>query len=777
MTVSLDRNLGWNLWPIQGRDAELVLAGRLLTERDVRLLTLTGPGGVGKTRLAVELVRRMRAHFAGGVHVIDLTRATASADVPALIAQSLGLIARHSEPPLAAVLEDLHNRELLLLLDNCEHLTDLAALLADLIAESAGLTVLATSRSPIGLSWEHRLTIMPLALPDARQTDPDQIGLAPSVSVFVARAQATDPTFELTDQNARDVAQLVERLDGLPLALELAAARIGLLAPGQMVARLDRHLPLLAVASLDRPGRHRSLQAAMDWSYELLDDGTRRLFRTCSVFAGSFSLGAAEEVATGSVEGEVLAGLAVLVDENLIHRVEDADEPRFAMLQTIREYAGELLRNASEEEHIAERHAHYFADMAMRAGPQLITPSQEEWLRRLRTDRGNLQLSLEWLLKHDPVAVGRTASSVARMWWMDGQVREGYEWLERALTASEDAAATDRLAMLWGAGELALWLGDVESGRHWHREQLILAQRAGDHESVRWARLNLSVVSALSGELDSARREMRKLLDEVTGDDQAWLRTLAYRNYGWFSGLAGDTATAHRADRAAAAGFRRFGCVRDLAVVEISQADFAQDAGRHDEAIALTRRSLQAGAQLNDRRIIGFAADVICTVVANRGEALVRLLAAANSATAIAGMPIDARRNETRQTLAADLSAVLGETAFAAAWCEGSTLAPAEVVATALSLLDADVGTSASGSAVSTLTRDVSVLTARESEVLTLVAEGMPNKRIARTLGIAERTVKAHLTTAFQKLGAYSRGHAALVARERGLIRPRPSAD
>ena len=185
----------------EGRDPELALAGRLLTERDVRLLTLTGPGGVGKTRLAVEIARRMRAHFADGVHVIDLTRAAAGADVPALIAQALGLITRHGQSPLAAVLDEMRNRELLLVLDNCEHLADLATLLADLLAECAGVTVLATSRCPIGLSWEHRLTIVPLALPDSSQADPGFIGLAASVSVFVARAQAVDPAFKLTDQN------------------------------------------------------------------------------------------------------------------------------------------------------------------------------------------------------------------------------------------------------------------------------------------------------------------------------------------------------------------------------------------------------------------------------------------------------------------------------------------------------------------------------------------------------------------------------------------------
>ena len=271
----------------------------------------------------------------------------------------------------------------------------------------------------------------------------------------------------------------------------------------------------------------------MNWSYELLDDGARQLFRACSVFAGSFSLDAAEHVTAGFIQGDVLAGLAVLVDQNLIYRVEGLDEPRFAMLQTIREYTGELLRAAGEEEQIAESHARYFADMAMRAGPQLITSGQEVWLRRLRADRDNLRLSFEYLLQRAPVTAGRAAASVSRMWWMHGQVHEGYRWLERALTASGDAPVADRLAMLWAAGELALWQGDVDSGRQWHREQLTLAQQAGDEESVRWARLNLSIVSALSGDLDTARRELRRFLDEVTDDDHPWLRTLAFRNYGW----------------------------------------------------------------------------------------------------------------------------------------------------------------------------------------------------------------------------------------------------
>lgn len=755
--------------PLVGRDAELELAVRTVLLPDVRLLTLTGPGGVGKTRLAVEVAATARSQFEDGAQLLDLSPYPVGTSVPGLLARLFDVVPGDTTT-VDAVVEFLGPREILLVLDNCEHLAEVAGVVAELSARCPGLTVLATSRAPLGLTWEHRLTVPPLPIPPAAgpYTVATLTAIA-SVALFVARAQAADPGFRLDESNAGDVAELCERLDGLPLALELAAARVTVLTPAQMVARLDRHLPLPGGDSVDRPERHRSLYAMIAWSVDLLTPPARTLLQVCAQFTGSFALGAAEAVvpAVRPEPMDVLTGLGTLVDQSLVERAPAVDdEPRFRLLRTIGDFARETV--PGDVAAVAARaHAGHYADLATTVAPLLRGVDQERWARRLTADGDNIRQALTWLTEHDGARAGTMAAALGRYWWMSGRVDEGYRWLERTIDQLANAPVHVQATALGMIGDLALWQGNVEDGRRWLTRQLALARARGLPDAEAWARLNLGVAAALTDDLVAARTELKRAVDRARQHGDSWMEIMALRDYGWVLRMSGDPFAAERVQRTAAERMSAVGDVRGLAVVQVNLAETCRDLGRPDDARTLLRDTLRAGARLHDQRIIGFTVDVLCTVVAAPTEPVARLLGAADTAYRSAGMPVDSSRLRSRDRVRKALVDALTVDVFDAAWAEGSTLALTDVVATAMALLgDAAPPAVPDGGDPA----EPNLLSPREMQVLTLVAEGMPNKRIARSLGISERTVKAHLTTAFQKLGVYTRGHAALVARERGFI-------
>jgi predicted ATPase/class 3 adenylate cyclase len=483
---ALPNNLPLQLTSFVGREREQAEVRRLLTT--ARLVTLTGTGGCGKTRLALQVGAELADAFADGVWFVDLAPLADPALVPQTVAAVLGVHEVAGRPLLQTVADHLRGRELLLILDNCEHLLDACAQLADaLLRACPRLRILATSRELLGVAGESAWRVPSLTLPDARQP-PAAASLTQyeAVRLFIERAVAALPTFAVTNQNAPAVAQLCWRLDGIPLAIELAAARVRMLTVEQIAARLDDRFRLLTGGSRTALRRQQTLQAAIDWSYQLLSEEERLLLQRLAVFAGGWTLEAAEAVGVGaSIEGaDVLDLLGALVDKSLVVAEGQGAHERYRLLETIRQYAGEKLLEAGEVGPIRDQHRDWYVGLAARAEPELTGPGEEEWLGRLEVEHDNLRAALAWSLEGDPGVGLRLAASLGGFWARHGHLVEGRRWLEAFLTrapAPDDPEEQRvRARALRRAGILASDQQDRAAARTFLAESLILFRALGD---------------------------------------------------------------------------------------------------------------------------------------------------------------------------------------------------------------------------------------------------------------------------------------------------------
>jgi predicted ATPase len=513
--------------PLINRTHELAQAHDLLLRQDVGLVTITGPGGVGKTRLAIQVATSIAAHFANGAAFISLAPLKDADQVVPTIAHALHVSGEQSRPLAESLLEYLRNSHLLLVLDNIEQVISVAPQLAQMLEYAPQLKVLLTSREPLQIRGEWTVPVPPLALPEpAHLPDLQTLGQIPAVALFLERAREVDAGFALTHENAQAIAEICQRLDGLPLALELAAARINVLPPRLLLARLGHRLPLLTHGARDLPERQQTLRTTIAWSYDLLSPEEQRLFRSLAVFTGGFSTDAATALESArpadpqaeleQQRDEMLDRLESLVSKNLL-RVEQGFDgaPRFSMLATIQEYAQEQLEAHGEQAAVQERCVQFFLTLAQTAEPQPYPGERDAWMERLESEDANLRAALTWCKEHSQaVQIGlRLAGALSFFWFLSGNAREGRSWLDTMLaqTAASDGSNA-RGRALYGAGLLALEQGDTDVAAQDAEEALSIFREGGETLWRGYAQLLLGTARMSQGHVVQARPLLEECL-------------------------------------------------------------------------------------------------------------------------------------------------------------------------------------------------------------------------------------------------------------------------
>jgi predicted ATPase len=483
-------NLPAPLTTLIGRDAEIAAAGTLLQRDDVRLITLTGPGGVGKTQLALALARRMSHAFAEGAVFVSLAPLNDPALVVPAIAQAVGIRDSATRPLVDTLRDALRDRELLLLLDNFEHVTSAAPLVVDLLTACPALKVLVTSRELLHLTGEQVFVVPPLDLPEpGHASSLADLTNAAAIRLFLTRARAAQPDFALTAANAGAVSAICRALDGLPLALELAATRVRVMTPQALLAQLSSRLPLLTGGHRDAPERLQTLRNAIAWSYGLLTCDEQRLFRRLSVFVGGFALEGAEAISTGEPALDLLTSL---VDKSLIQQGMQPDgETRFTMLETIREFGLEQLAPSGEEDAARDAHAAYLLDLTEEADPHFWGSNEPLMMDRYEIEHPNVRAALDWLEKNGQIETALRLMCRQRfVWQFRGRFVEAGDWLERLIARGDDVALGVRAKALTDLGEVVIGKGDLERAQALCEEALSLAREAGDRrcaaEALRW---------------------------------------------------------------------------------------------------------------------------------------------------------------------------------------------------------------------------------------------------------------------------------------------------
>ena len=516
-----------------GRDRELAdVAGLLARER---LVTLTGPGGSGKTRLAVAAADRLLPRFADGVFFVPLAMVDDPERVPSAIASALVLRESPEKPILEVVEEHLRDKTLLLVTDNFEHVVGGAAVLGRLLEMAPQLSALATSRELLRIKGEREYAVPPLPVPEAADSV-EEIEANPCVELFAERAAAVRPGFQLSPENAALIAEICRRVDGLPLAVELAAARVRILAPAELLARLDSRLTELRGGARDLPERQRTLRATIDWSHDLLEPAEQRLFARLAVFAGGWTREAAEAICAGELAIAVLDGLESLVDKSLVDSMAgDGEAIRFTMLETIREYAIERLEASGEAARVRSLHLDFFRDLAESAEPHLTGPNSGEWLARLTAEVPNHRAALRWALD-SPDAIDLeagllTAGALWRYWQLTGSLREADGWfgqlIGRASTAGPIAA---RAKALQGAGGIAYWQNDLPRSRQLYEESVALYRQLDDRAGLANALNDLAYLPMLQGEVPLAQQLFTEARDLFRQLGDTWHTALAEMN-------------------------------------------------------------------------------------------------------------------------------------------------------------------------------------------------------------------------------------------------------
>ena len=821
-----DHNLPAQMTSFVGRERELLEVKRMLAM--TRLLTLTGPGGTGKTRLALEVAGDLVGAYPEGVRLVELAPLSEPGLVVGQMAGTLGVQERPGEPLLDALIDALRSRQMLIVLDNCEHLVDaVARLVEDLLRSCPNLRLLATSREALGIPGEINWPVPPLSLPDpGRPATVEELEGSGSARLFAERALYRPSAFALTPENAGAVTEVCRQLEGIPLAIELAAARVGVLTVEQISERLSDSLGLLTGGGRTLTSRQRTLRGSLDWSFALLDEQERKLFGRLAVFAGGWSVEAAQTVCSedGIGQDEILDLLSELVDKSLVMVGATASgATRYRMLEPIRHYAKEKLEVDGGAEEARGRHAAFFLDVAEEAEPELAGPRSGLWVRRLKEEHDNLRAALSWVLEHRETELGqRFGAALWRFWYNRDHLSEGRRWLERILADGDPAP--ERVRALEGMGWLAQHQGDIERAEAAYEEMLELSRRSGDRGNVATALNSLGTLAVSTGDNERAKRYLEEnlsVLQQLEEEENAATAIKRYHAYNLLGILAlnedGDPARATALWKESLALARETGdslrigvslcglgyaavlqsdnkratalCEETLAfarehedageevvpetlvnlgLATLGQGEYERAISSFDEALAMSRRAGRKASIIN-------ALEGMASLAGARREAplAARLWGAAEKAREVTGIALPPGERALHEPRLSSARCLLGEREWEEALAKGRAMSLEEAADYALSRDQVDPPSAP-------VLRDPSAgelaphLSGREREVVVLVARGLTNRQISAHLGISERTAGNHVGRILGKLRLRSRAQIASWALEHELLAPDP---
>jgi predicted ATPase/DNA-binding SARP family transcriptional activator/DNA-binding CsgD family transcriptional regulator len=804
-----------------GREHEIIEIKRHLAM--TRLLTLTGAGGSGKTRLALEVARELVGAYPDGMWLAEFASLSQGEFVAQSVAEAVGVPGQPDRPLTDTLVDALRTKNMLLILDNCEHLIDAVGDLVALLLDSCPrLRILATSREALGAVGEVIWPVSLLSVPGPKRLPTvAQLEGYEAIRLFVDRARQRNPAFTLRAENAQAVAHICAHLEGLPLAIELAAARIKILPPQALLGRLKDRLKLLSGGPRELSERQRTLRSTIEWSYELLEEDEKALFRRLSVFSGGATLEAIEAVcdALGDLSVDAFEGASSLLEKSLLGQEEGTGgESRLVMLETIREYAREKLGRSGDAHEIKRAHAEYFLALAEEAEPELKGPEQKAWLERLEADHDNMRAAIAWSLEggEEPGLGLRIAGALWWFWFLRGHVQEGIGWLERALARGNySASPSARAKALHGMAFLLEGQGDYERAMSLYEVGLSMYRQAEDEAGIAFVTCTMANLATLRGEHQKAveLNEKSLALSRKVGDQ--WLAAYALHNlgveaaegqgdYGRARALLGDAlALARRVRDQQLISI----CLTDLGITAmytgeeeaeslfqeavVLQRELGQkeniaaalrvlglvrmNRGDHERARALLKESLALSKELGHKLYAAAALNAAASVAVSRGEVerAARLFGAAEMLHEAIGSPLPPSERALFEPHLAIARSWLGEATWERVWEEGRAMTLEEAVSYALEEEDTDPlttsvpGEPSAGQPHVTLSR-------REEEVAALVAQGMSNRQIAQELFLSERTIENHVSKILRKLELTSRTEIASWATQQRLLAPNP---